>query len=164
MTLQDDIQKIMGLPFEVDCFTNSPFDFDEVPLFRRHLEQMIQARSVQLLQKSPGFMDSAFGVNRFELQRHTASVDEHTDDVARGIYFGVYAVGNVGEAGPYRRRYDTRVELRYYDHCGRKHKTRIGVRDCAVFNPRRPHELVFYGDFTTLALFSVEKCRQGGAA
>lgn len=100
------------------------------------------------------YLDGAPKRGYVSIQRHSVSVEEHTDDVSTGVYFQCYVVSlrTVTET-----RYDNRPEFRYYDAQGRSNRTRIDEGYSIIFNPRRKHSLIFHGDECTLAIRSVER-------
>lgn len=160
--VQADVDKICGLPFEEDRFDNMPYDLDDFPHFKAHLIELLEVEGCVLYEpktKKEKQYDSSIGFNLFDIQRHTASVGEHTDDVKAGCYFGLFVLKRNTELCKGRRWYDCRSELRYYSHEGKKKKDRLNSFDLLIFNPRRNHELIFYGDHVTLVLFDVQKLK-----
>lgn len=104
--------------------------------------------------------DHSIPVGLFELQRHTASVEEHTDRLSKGKYFALFVCKN--QRVPYYRQsrryfYESTNLLRYYDENGKKRSTKLLEHTLLVFNPNKQHEMIFYGDYSTLLLFTVEK-------
>lgn len=96
--------------------------------------------------------DSAPRPGECSIQRHSTSVEDHTDDVSRGVFFQccfLWLTDRISTA------YDRRPEFLYFDPAGKKHKSRISGGDSIIFNPRKPHSLIFYGAECTLALRAV---------
>ncbi len=166
--LSQELQEIRGLPVEEDRFDNMPISMLTYPAFKDKLNELLEVEGCQLEQlpkkgtKAYRNWDSSIGFNAFDLQRHTTSVDEHTDDVSKGRYFGLYVVQNK-KATPATRRFgifDTRTELRYTNQFGEKKRVRLRQGELLVFNPRMKHELIYFGERTTFALFDVKKVKK----
>ena len=160
--VQSDVDKICGLPFEEDRFDNMPYDLVDFPHFKTHLIELLASDGFGLYEPKTNKekqYDSSIGFGSFDLQRHTASVDEHTDDVKAGCYFGLFVLKRNVEFWKGRQWYDCRSELRFVSPTGTKDRHRLNLYDLVLFNPRRNHELIFYGDHVTLALFDVRKLK-----
>lgn len=163
--LTEELKQIAGLPFEDDRFDNTPYSMMQYPAFKEYLNEQLSEEDCYLEQPpkkgSRGYRDwdTSIGFNAFDLQRHTASVDEHTDDVTKGRYLGLYVVSTKPSPFATRRTryFDSRAELRYTNQYGVKVRTRLSTGTVLVFNPRMKHELINYGDLTTFALFDVKK-------
>ena len=166
--LDQELKQIAGLPFEDDRFDNMPYSLLHYPAFQAHLNVLLEEEGCHLEQPpkkgTKGYRnwDSSIGFNAFDLQRHTASVDEHTDDVSKGRYFGLYVLKANGAGVSSRRSkyFDTRTELRYIDQFKSKQRTRLDQGTLLVFNPRMKHELIHFGDLTLFALFDVKKVKK----
>ena len=165
--LNRELKEIEGLRFEDDRFDNMPFSMLDYPAFKDYLNKRLAHEGCHLEQppekgtKAYRIWDSGIGFNAFDLQRHTASVDEHTDDVLRGRYFGLYVVDTQRSITSRRGRYfDTRSEFRHINQFGGRERTRLSKGDLLVFNPRLKHELIYFGNLTTVALFDVKKTKQ----
>lgn len=158
-----ELENILKLEVEVDSFNNTPHSFRGFPILKVQLEELLLEHSLQLSNKpdsrnSNYYQANVIGQGAFELQCHTVSVNEHTDDIIRSRFFGLYVIATEtpDNMTDRRRRYfDNRTELRYFTPGGTKVKKRLDVGDLMVFNPRRNHELVFYGDHTTYMIFDV---------
>lgn len=164
--LTKELREIAGLSFEDDRFDNMPTSFNQFPLFKEHVNELLEVAGFGLEQpprkgtKAYRKWDTSIGFNAFDLQRHTASVDGHTDDVTLGRYFGLFVIDAKPQAASRRSRYfDNRSEFRYFNQSGSKERKRLDEGDLVIFNPRRSHELIYFGDLTTLALFDVKKLK-----
>lgn len=164
--LSQELQQIAGLNFEDDRFDNMPVSFNEFPIFKEHVNELLEWEGFGLEQpprkgtKAYRNWDTSIGFNAFDLQRHTASVDEHIDDVESPRYFGLFVVDTKPVAKSRRARYyDNRSEFRYFNQTGGKERKRLAEGDLVIFNPRRKHELIYFGDLVTLALFDVKKLK-----
>lgn len=95
---------------------------------------------------------------KFELQLHDHSVQEHTDDITSGVYFGI----KVLEIKKVSDSYYTSLPLfSYRGAAGEKMSVMFAEDDnIIVFNPRKPHKLDYYGKSVKLALFSVVKAKK----
>lgn len=166
--LQKELSIVSGLKFEDDRFDNMPYSLLHYPAFQAHLNELLEEGGCHLEQPpkkgTRGYRnwDSSIGFNAFDLQRHTASVDEHTDDVSKSRYFGLYVLKANGAGISSRRSkyFDTRTELRYTDQFKNKQRTRLDQGTLLVFNPRMKHELIHFGDLTLFALFDVKKVKK----
>lgn len=156
------------MPVEEDRFDNMPISMLTYPAFKDKLSKLLEVEGCHLEQlpkkgtKAYRDWDSSIGFNAFDLQRHTASVEEHTDDVTVGRYFGLYVLGTKETAISSRRSkyFDTRTELRYTDQFKSKQRTRLAQGTLLVFNPRMKHELIHFGELTLFALFDVKKVKK----
>lgn len=161
--LVTELEKLLKLEVEVDSFNNIPHSFRDFPLLKVQLEELLLEHSLQLsnepdTRNSNYYQANVIGQGAFELQRHTASVNEHTDDIVRSRFFGLYVIATEtpDNMTDRRRRYfDNRTELRYFTPGGTKVKQRLEAGTLLIFNPRRNHELVFYGYHTTYMIFDV---------
>lgn len=165
--LNRELKEIAGLNFAEDRFDNMPFSFNDYPAFKAHLSVLLAAEGCYLNQppkkgdKGYRNWDTSIGFNAFDLQRHTASVDEHTDDVSKSRYFGMFVIETKQPTrSSLRGYYDTRSELRYFDPQGYKKRSRLSKGDLVMFNPRKNHELIYYGDLTTVALFDIKRLKK----
>lgn len=166
--LSQELKEIRGLPVEEDRFDNMPISMLTYPAFKDKLSKLLEVEGCHLEQlpkkgtKAYRDWDSSIGFNAFDLQRHTASVGEHTDDISVGRYFGLYVVQNKKAIPPTRRSgmFDTRSELRYTNQFGEKKRVRLRQGELLVFNPRMKHELIYFGERTTIALFDVKKVKK----
>ena len=159
----EDMKTAAGFKFDDDRFDSGGYSFDLLPDMKEYVLDFLDGEECELLgenhfRKFKHIWDTAPLPGDFEIQRHTASVDLHTDDVHRRCYFGLLVLEcREKESSRYRRYYDNRNELRYYDQFGKKMTKRLGAGEMLVFNPRKPHELIYFGDYTAFALFTVVK-------
>lgn len=164
--LSVELKRIGKLEFENNNFNNRPFYFSDFPNFQSYLNSLLESEDLQLPSlEHDVHANSAIGRGKFDLQRHTASVAEHRDDVPPGIFYGLYVLNarDMPYMNQFHRRlkyFDTRNEFWYYDLDGKKQKERIKPGELYVFNPRRDHQLIFYGDYSTLVLFDVIKSKR----
>ena len=83
-------------------------------------------------------------------------VEEHIDDAC---LFWILVLEMVYTTIPTLAGYDRYPALHYY--IGRsKMAKRLKIGDVVVFNPKRPHSLIHYGNSPTMLLFSCEKIRK----
>jgi len=154
--LARQLARIGKLPHEKNEFTSVSYSFSEYPEVKQAVSEMVAEAGFRLpcLRDPRSF---AIQKHRFELQTHSRSVEEHTDDVSSGVYFGLM---------PVKRRLKVRTS-RPYETCtvfnfklGRgRLQRRLEVGDMTVFNPRAPHSLIYYGEETTLMLFCLVRAR-----
>lgn len=152
--LAAQLKKIAKLPHDKNAFENPSVWITEYPEVERSIVEQAASAGFRL----PDSQKSGLAVRarKFELQTHARSVEEHTDDVERGVYFGLLPVSR-------RRRVHTSHESGTWLNfqLGRKRlQRRMGVGELIVFNPRAPHSLVYYGEETTFMLFVLVRDRR----
>lgn len=152
--LTAQLKKIAKLPHDKNDFISQSFWIAEYPEVERSIVEQAAGAGFRL----PDLQTSGLEVRarKFELQTHSRSVEEHTDDVERGVYFGLLPVSR-------RRRVYTSYESGTWLHfqLGRKRlRRRMEVGELVIFNPRAPHALVYYGEETTFMLFVLVRDRR----
>lgn len=156
--LDAEMRKLRRLPVEEDSFNNRSDSLSDYPEWAAWLRGALELEGFKLISRRLSVTSAGIGPGYFELQRHTSSVDEHTDDLEKGVYFGLFVVKSSRPVKS-RRGYSTESELRYFDAYGAKTRYSLLPGHVIVFNPRREHELIYYGEKTTFALFCVEKLK-----
>jgi len=153
--LAKQLTKIAKLPHAKNEFVNPSVCIAEFPEVERRIVE--RAAEVGFRLPNPYAPDLPVRARRFELQTHNRSVEEHTDDVQRGVYFGLLPVrARRVVSEPYRS--DTWLHFRL----GRKDlRQRMEVGNLIVFNPAAPHSLVYYGEETTFMLFCLRRIKGG---
>lgn len=154
--LQRELAAVGRLPHDKNDFVSAPYPLGAYPEVERSIVE--QAAAVGFELPGVGARDLPVRARHFELQTHSRSVEEHTDDVGRGrVWFGLLPVRSrqvVG--GPYST--DTWLHFRL----GRQRlRRRMQVGSLIVFNPLAPHSLVYYGEETTFALLALVRARRG---
>lgn len=152
--LETVAQEIAGLPHDENEFISPEYDQEKFPVFFDAVRQGLDHLGFSL---NGGKLYGA-GVlpGKFELQTHTVSVHEHTDAVIAPWYFGLVVLNTTTRGVRYS--YDHRARFTGYGVRG-KYAREMEFGRLMVFNPRKPHSLVFYGDVVTVALFSVVPLR-----
>lgn len=98
-------------------------------------------------------------LDSWEVQFHTASVEAHVDDMVSG-FIGLVVTKLVNTRYSKTRvagRYDTRPLFRFYCSRGIKREKRLEEKMAIVFNPRKPHELLWSGQSPQLVMISLVK-------
>ena len=154
-----ELNRILKLKFYDNDFNNIGGPFTDYPNLAKYFDKELKKNGLRLICTSDG-RDKSVPIGFFELQRHTASVEPHTDELRKGRYFALFTAQN--RTVPYQKQfgryfYESTNELRYYDESGKKQSTKLLENTLLVFNPNKQHELIFYGDYSTLMLFTVEK-------
>lgn len=147
--------KIAKLPHDKNDFVNPNFQIYEYP--EVELSIVEQAAEAGFCLPEIKMRGLTFQPREFELQTHYRSVEEHTDDVERGSYFGLLPVRS--KKVIVNDLYSTATWLHF--QLGRRHlKRRMRVGELIVFNPRAVHSLVYYGEATTFMLFALMRNRR----
>lgn len=154
-----ELNKILKLKFADNEFNNIGSSFMDYPNLAKYFDSELKKEGLRLICTSYG-KDKSVPVGFFELQRHTASVEPHTDELSKGRYFALFTAQN--KTLPNQKQfgryfYESTNELRYYDENGKRQSTKLLEHTLLVFNPNKQHEMIFYGDYSTLLLFTVEK-------
>jgi len=149
--------------WETNTFGNNDLKFDD-PALKGFIEQI----SENVAEKNLVLNDGNFkqnnrgtvievGKNVVEFQKHQLSVQEHTDDVTSGNFFGCVVVDL------HQKVESTFVSgfplFNYYDETGKKRSFEMGVGDMIIFNPKKKHSVVWFGMDYTVALFDVRKMK-----
>lgn len=154
--LETTAREIAGLPHDENEFLSPAYEQGEYPAFFDAVQQGLEYLEFSL----HGGELSGSGVlpGKFELQTHTVSVHEHTDDVGAPWYFGLVVLNTTTRGVKYS--YDSIARFTGYGRRG-KYTRELTVGRLMAFNPRKPHSLTFYGEVPTIALFSVVPMRGG---
>lgn len=153
-----EVRKLRRLPVVEGSFNNRYDSLSDYLEWVNWLSGALELEGFKLLSKPLSSRSAGVNSGFFELQRHATSVPEHVDDLERGVYFGLFVL-KCSRPARSRRGYDTENELRYYDAFGTKTRSALLPGHLLVFNPRREHELIYYGEKATFALFCVEKLK-----
>lgn len=152
--LETIARKIASLPHDENEFTSPQYEQDEFPLFFDAVRDGVAHLGFEL--SSGREFDSGVRVGKFEVQTHSVSVREHTDDVVSPSYFGIVVLNTTTRGIKYS--YDSHATFTGYGVRG-KYTRELEFGRLMVFNPRKPHSLTYYGEVVTLALFSVRPIR-----
>lgn len=154
---KSEMKKISRLPHDKNDFMTPAYPFDDYPIVRQELVHQLSELGFELLNdNNRRFHGPIVCANTFELQTHNRSVPEHTDDVGRGLYFAIFPVKHKNIV---KCQEQTMTEFNFYLDSGKKC---VGLKDVevVVFNPRKPHSLIYYGDETTFMLFTVKRIKK----
>ena len=152
--LETIAREIASLPHDENEFTSPQYEQDEFPLFFDAVRDGVSNLGFEL--SSGREFESGVRAGKFELQTHSVSVREHTDDVVSPSYFGIVVLNTTTRGIKYS--YDSLATFTGYGVRG-KYTRELEVGRLMVFNPRKPHSLSYYGEVVTLALYSVRPIR-----
>jgi hypothetical protein len=121
-----------------------------------NIHKAVIEQGFHLISHQPRHFDSATPGGFFEIQWHDHSVEEHSDDVAAPVFFCVipFAVNIVSKS-----KFTQSPRLTYFDGDGKKKSTRMYESELIIFNPRKKHNLEYYGRDVKLIIFSAEKIK-----
>jgi hypothetical protein len=106
--------------------------------------------------KTKTIRDVSIPEGYFEFQKHTVSIESHTDDVANSTFMAMLVVDLQSCV---KSRYDKRPLFTYFDHDNKKQSRRLDTDTLVVFNPRKNHQMMYFGYNYTVLLFSVWKAK-----
>lgn len=133
-----------------DEFSNEPMSREQFPKIWKLMDDKLDYRVVAT-NNSKGY-DVSVPKDMIDFQWHRSSIEEHTDDIAPKTYFQVALIDVVRKV---KSGYDTRPLFTFYDIDGKKQSSRLVPEDCVIFNPRRPHSMIYYGSEYVVALRTV---------
>lgn len=156
--METEIQKVKDLfnsnVLHTNEFANAEQPCSEFPLIWGEMNILLEYPFVVPdVNKKLTLLGLGISSGHIDFQCHDVSVEEHTDDVIKGIYFQLMVVSLDDCTG--NKIYDKRPEIVYFGADGKKHKTKLDVDTSIVFNPRKPHSVIYYGYKYTVAVRSV---------
>ena len=154
--VKQDYDVWSSLEFEEDSFNSFNFDFNLLPNIKEYIEECLNEQGYRLRKRNQIRQGLSVPAGKFNIQKHNSSVEEHIDDAC---LFGIFVLEMVYTTIPTLAGYDRYPALHYY--IGRsKMVERLKIGNVVVFNPKRPHSLIHYGNSPTMLLFSCEKIRK----
>ena len=156
--VKQDYDVWSNLEFEEDSFNSFDYDFDLLPNIKEYIKESLKEQGYRLRNKNQNQnrVSPSVPAGKFNIQKHNSSVEEHVDDAC---LFGIFVLEIVYTTIPTLAGYDRYPALHYY--IGRsKMVERLRIGNVVVFNPKRPHSLIHYGNSPTMLLFSCEKIRK----
>ena len=154
--VKQDYNVWSSLKFKEDKFNSFDYDFDLLPNIKEYIKESLKEQGYRLRNKNQNRLALSVHAGKFNIQKHNSSVEEHTDDAC---LFGILVLEMVYTTIPTLANNVCAPALHYY--IGRsKMAERLKVGDVVVFNPKRPHSLIHYGNSPTMLLFSCEKIRK----
>jgi len=154
--VKQDYDVWSSLEFEEDSFNSFDYDFDLLPNIKEYVKESLKEQGYRLRNKNQNRLGLSVPAGKFNIQKHNSSVEEHIDDAC---LFGILVLEMVYTTIPTLANNVCAPALHYY--IGRsKMAERLKVGDVVVFNPKRPHSLIHYGNSPTMLLFSCEKIRK----
>ena len=154
--VKQDYDVWSSLEFEEDSFDSFNYDLNLLPNIQDYIKESLNDQGYRLRNKDQIRRGVSVPAGKFVIQKHNSSVEEHVDDAC---LFGIMVLETVYTTIPTLANYACDPVLHYY--IGRSKKAeRLKTGDVVVFNPKRPHSLIHYGNTPTLLLFSCEKIRK----
>lgn len=150
-------QTLLTLDFEHDCFDNPMYEFDQFPDFKHYVINRLNDKGYELYTKRSS-LDSGIPPGQFTIQSHQISVESHTDDVLAPKFFAIVPI----QINPIvDQLYNSSSQFLFFKN-RKKERTWIREFDVIIFNPRKPHQWIYYGEQVIYALFTVIKQRTTG--
>jgi hypothetical protein len=160
--METEIQKVDDLfksnQLHQNEFTNREYDMTIFPEIWSYMNSALDYHFITAPKRENRNWDSMISDSCIDFQRHDTSIDEHTDDVSKGIFFQMITLA-LDECTGISAFYDKHPLFCYYGVDGRKYKTRLDFDQSIVFNPRKPHSMIYFGYKYTVALRSVIKVK-----
>jgi len=154
--VKQDYDVWSSLEFEEDSFNSLDYDFNLLPNIKGYIEECLNEQGYRLRKRNKIRQGLSVPAGKFNIQKHNSSVEEHIDDAC---LFGILVLETVYTTIPTLANNVCAPALHYY--IGRTKKAeRLKTGDVVVFNPKRPHSLIHYGNSPTMLLFSCEKIRK----
>lgn len=154
--VKQDYDVWSSLEFEEDSFNSFDYDFNLLPNIKEYIEECLNEQGYRLRKRNQIRQGLSVPAGKFNIQKHNSSVEEHIDDAC---LFGILVLEMVYTTIPTLANNVCDPALHYY--IGRTKKAeRLKTGDVVVFNPKRPHSLIHYGNSPTMLLFSCEKIRK----
>jgi hypothetical protein len=154
--VKQDYDVWSSLEFEEDSFNSFDYDFNLLPNIKDYIEECLNEQGYRLRKRNQIRQGTSVPAGKFNIQKHNSSVEEHVDDAC---LFGIFVLEIVYTTIPTLAGYDRYPALHYC--IGRsKMVERLKIGNVVVFNPKRPHSLIHYGNSPTMLLFSCEKIRK----
>lgn len=155
MTIEKEQQAIARLKHNRNEFMNPGVPIDRYPLVKSDIEAQLSDAGFELISESGNSFPVNVEPGEFELQSHERSVEEHIDGIDRRFFFAIYPVG-------------TKIRIKRYDPFvsdtelsgfldGKRFSKPLRIGEVIIFNPRKPHALIYYGELTTFMLVTVQK-------
>lgn len=140
--------------YEKNEFNNSAVYKDDLPslwkTMNEHLTSMIAASK-----QRAGINYLNIPVGYIDLQWHTRSINEHTDDISPGEFFQLFVLSTFKAKEFIDSYVETEPHFHYYDERGKKKTTCLDSGKSVIFNPRKPHSVVYYGESYLVACRTV---------
>lgn len=144
------------LEFDEDSFDSFDYDFNLLPNIKEYIEECLNEQGYRLRKRNQIRQGLSVTAGKFNIQKHNSSVEEHVDDAC---LFGIFVLEMEYTTIPTLANNVCDPVLHYYIGMTKKAE-RLKTGDVVVFNPKRPHSLIHYGNSPTMLLFSCEKIRK----
>jgi hypothetical protein len=137
-----------------DYFENYPVKATDYPNLTKAMDAalLLNQTTAHLKSITSSPSGSEVGKGMIEFQWHRASIDEHTDDVDKEVFFQMYVVDIIFKI-------DTLSDKRPYFQCYNSDKEKMTCRlekySSVIFAPRYEHSIVYYGAEYLVAIRSV---------
>jgi hypothetical protein len=142
---------------EINNFNNGYIHWSEFPDLWRHMDKTLPQNF-----ESIKIGNNQYGINIsphcIDVQRHDRSIQPHTDRIDAPTIFQLVVVqlSHVKDG----KFFNCEPVFHYYDETGKKKQTALKVGDSVLFNPRKPHSMIYYGATYTVGMRSVTKKRK----
>jgi hypothetical protein len=139
-----------------DCFENYPVEAVDYPNLTKAMDTalLLNQTTANLKPIASPPSGAEVGKGRIEFQWHRASIDEHTDDVDRDVFFQMYVVDLINKIDSYS---DKRPQFSCYNSDKEKMTCRLDKHSTVIFMPRLEHSMIYYGAEYLVAIRSVYK-------
>jgi hypothetical protein len=159
--MKTEIQKVKDLfnsgRLHTNEFTNVEYPSSDFPLIWEEMNMRLEYPFEAPKSTDKKFLARSLSITPeyIDFQCHDTSIEEHTDDVMKGVYFQLMVMSLDDCTGS--KYHDKHPVFTYYAPDGKKCSTRLGYDCSIVFNPRKLHSVVYYGYKYTVAVRSVVK-------
>lgn len=157
MTIEKEQQAIARLKHNRNAFMNPGVPIDRYPLVKADIEAQLSDAGFELVSERRNYFALDVKPGEFELQSHERSVKEHSDEIDRRFFFALYPVGTKIRTKTYV--FDSETELSGFLD-GKRFSKPLRIGKVIIFNPRKRHALIYYGELTTFMLLTVERKRE----
>lgn len=158
-----NIQKVRTLfsreksDFRINEFDNRQIHKSVLPFLWSWFDNTISQEQFIPINRSTSTLQPVIEPEMIDIQCHNRSIFPHTDDIPKGQYFQLVVLDLKATNKSKWTFNEERPVFSYYDGNGHKHSQRLLVGDSVVFNPRREHSMIYYGDIYTVAIRTVVK-------
>ena len=139
-----------------DSFENYPVKAIDYPVLTKMMDKSLlmhpSTSNLKPITNPPS--GAEVGMGMIEFQWHRSSIDKHTDDVAKDVFFQMFVLDIINKIDSYS---DKRPYFSCYNSNKQLITTRLEKHSTVVFAPRLEHSMVYYGAEYLVAIRSVVK-------
>lgn len=143
--------------FAYNDFANHSVGYDVLPDLWKHMDRFIPSGMTSQFLSTNHRSHFEIAPGHVELQIHDRSIEEHTDSIKQSEYFQLVVVSTRMKGKPCG--YTTKPVMNFYDETGQKRKAVLMSGKSIVFNPRKPHSVIYYGEEYGVAIRTVRKIK-----